>query len=152
MPRRGNPLPNGAVRVVGTGKNWLVQPRYVLRALVNAVNLSTPAGLLIGVAGRAKLVPGPRGMIIAENYRLKFPVASAFTIGNVVLEKNGRFFTPPVSCGLLAGTFRQQLLDQKLIEEKVILKEELQEYEGIWLINGVRGWLAVELMRNVKPS
>ncbi|WP_298831206.1 aminodeoxychorismate synthase component I [uncultured Planococcus sp.] len=75
-----------------------------------------------------------------------------FTIGNVVLEKNGRFFTPPVSCGLLAGTFRQQLLDQKLIEEKVILKEELQEYEGIWLINGVRGWLAVELMRNVKPS
>lgn len=68
-----------------------------------------------------------------------------FTIGNVVIEKNGRFFTPPVSCGLLAGTFRQQLLDQKLIEEKVIHKEELKDCDAIWLVNSVRGWLAVEL-------
>nr|WP_251047603.1 aminodeoxychorismate synthase component I [Planococcus sp. ISL-110] len=68
-----------------------------------------------------------------------------FTIGNVVVEKNGRFFTPPVSCGLLAGTFRQQLLDQKLIEEKIIHKEALRDCDAIWLINGVRGWLAVEL-------
>lgn len=68
-----------------------------------------------------------------------------FTIGNVVLEKDGQFFTPPVSCGLLAGTFRQQLLDQKRIEEKIIHKEELEDYDAIWLINSVRGWLAVEL-------
>ena len=74
-----------------------------------------------------------------------------FTIGNVVLEKNGRFFTPPVSCGLLAGTFRQQLLDQKRIEEKIIYKEELQDYEAIWLINGVRGWLPVALT-NLEPA
>ncbi|EGA91354.1 para-aminobenzoate synthase component II [Planococcus donghaensis MPA1U2] len=68
-----------------------------------------------------------------------------FTIGNVVVEKEGRFFTPPVKCGLLAGTFRQHLLDEKKIEEKIILKEELKEYDAIWFINGVRGWLAVEL-------
>ncbi len=67
-----------------------------------------------------------------------------FTIGNVVLEKEGRFFTPPVDCGLLAGTFRQQLLDQQKIEEKIILKRELKDYDAIWLVNGVRGWLAVE--------
>lgn len=73
-----------------------------------------------------------------------------FTIGNLVLEKDGRFYTPPVSCGLLAGTFRQHLLDQQIIEEKIIHKEELQEFEAIWLINGVRGWLAVELMNNVE--
>lgn len=75
-----------------------------------------------------------------------------FTIGNLVLEKDGRFYTPPVSCGLLAGTFRQHLLDQQIIEEKIIHKEELQEFEAIWLINGVRGWLAVELMNNVEIS
>ncbi|ANU09561.1 para-aminobenzoate synthase subunit I [Planococcus antarcticus DSM 14505] len=75
-----------------------------------------------------------------------------FTIGNVVLEKNGKFFTPPVSCGLLAGTFRQQLLDQQLIEEKIIYKEELEDCDAIWLINGVRGWLSVELMSNVEIS
>ena len=68
-----------------------------------------------------------------------------FTIGNLVLEKDGRFFTPPISCGLLAGTFRQHLLDQKLIEEKIIHKEELTDCDAIWLINGVRGWLKVEL-------
>ncbi|MEK6268520.1 MAG: aminodeoxychorismate synthase component I [Planococcus sp. (in: firmicutes)] len=68
-----------------------------------------------------------------------------FTIGNVVVEKDGRFFTPPVECGLLAGTFRQHLLDQQQIEEKIILKEELKEFDAIWFINGVRGWLAVEL-------
>ena len=68
-----------------------------------------------------------------------------FTIGNLVLEKDGRFFTPPVSCGLLAGTFRQQLLDQKLVEEKIVHKEELTDCDAVWLINGVRGWLKVEL-------
>lgn len=68
-----------------------------------------------------------------------------FTIGNVIVEKDGRFFTPPIGCGLLAGTLRQQLLDQQKIEEKIILKDELHEYDAIWFINGVRGWLAVEL-------
>lgn len=71
-----------------------------------------------------------------------------FTIGNVVLEKNGEFFTPPISCGLLAGTFRQQLLDQQLIEEKILDKEELDDYDALWLINGVRGWLAVEMVNS----
>ena len=69
-----------------------------------------------------------------------------FTIGNLVLEKDGRFFTPPVSCGLLAGTFRQHLLDQKLVEEKIVDKKELENCDGIWFVNSVRGWLAVELV------
>lgn len=69
-----------------------------------------------------------------------------FTIGNLVFEKDGRFYTPPVSCGLLAGTFRQHLLDQQVIEEKIVHKEELQDCDAVWLINGVRGWLAVELI------
>ena len=73
-----------------------------------------------------------------------------FTIGNLVLEKAGRFFTPPVSCGLLAGTFRQQLLDQQRIEEKVLDKKELKTCDAIWLINSVRGWLKVELIN--QPS
>lgn len=73
-----------------------------------------------------------------------------FTIGNLVLEKAGRFFTPPISCGLLAGTFRQQLLDQQRIEEKVLDKKELETCDAIWLINSVRGWLKVELIN--QPS
>ncbi|AQU80789.1 MULTISPECIES: aminodeoxychorismate synthase component I [Planococcus] len=71
-----------------------------------------------------------------------------FTIGNAVLEKNGKFFTPPVSCGLLAGTFRQQLVDRQVIEEKMITKEELADCDALWLVNSVRGWLAVELVND----
>ncbi len=51
----------------------------------NAVNLSTPLGLLVAVLGRARLRLGPRGLILAEGYRLPFPVAGAFTVGDVVL-------------------------------------------------------------------
>ncbi|WKA53569.1 aminodeoxychorismate synthase component I [Planococcus shixiaomingii] len=68
-----------------------------------------------------------------------------FTIGNLVFEKDGKFYTPPVSCGLLAGTFRQFLLDNKKIEEKKIYKNDLANYDAIWFINSVRGWLKVTL-------
>lgn len=69
-----------------------------------------------------------------------------FTIGNVVVEKDGEFFTPPVSCGALPGTFRQQLLDEGIISEKIILKDELGDWDAVWFINSVRGWLRVEMI------
>lgn len=56
----------------------------------NFLNLSTPAGALVGVLGRASLSRGPRGLFFANGYRLGFPVAGAFTVGNVILSKNGR--------------------------------------------------------------
>jgi hypothetical protein len=58
-------------------------------------------GLLVAVIGRAKIRRGPRGLFIAEHYRLKFPVANAFTIGSVItttktwdemLARNPRLF------------------------------------------------------------
>src|SRR5699024_3867635 len=33
-----------------------------------------------------------------------------FTTGNIVVEMDGKLYTPPVTCGLLAGTFRNELL------------------------------------------
>ncbi|WP_138418450.1 aminodeoxychorismate synthase component I [Aquibacillus sediminis] len=68
-----------------------------------------------------------------------------FTIGNLVVEKNGKYFTPPIQSGLLAGTFRQYLLDTNQIEEKVIHKDELSLFDNVWFINSVRGWLPVEI-------
>lgn len=70
-----------------------------------------------------------------------------FTIGNLVAEKDGKFYTPPVECGLLAGTFRQYLLDRGEIEEKIIHKDELGNFDAIWFVNSVRGWLKVELQK-----
>ncbi len=68
-----------------------------------------------------------------------------FTRGNVVAEMNGRRITPPLSCGLLAGTLRQELLEKEQIEERVITLYELQQASALWFINGVRGWVPVKL-------
>lgn len=59
--------------------------RHRLRAVWNVVNLSTPLGLAVAAAGRARLVRGPRALVFAEGYRLGFPVAGAFTVGCVVI-------------------------------------------------------------------
>ncbi|MFC6081350.1 hypothetical protein [Sphaerisporangium aureirubrum] len=59
--------------------------RHRARQVVNLVNLSTPLGLLIALAGRASVRRGDDGLLYAHGYRLRFPVAGAFTVGNVVL-------------------------------------------------------------------
>lgn len=55
------------------------------RAIANAINLSTPLGVLVAAAGRARLRRGPHGLLLGEGYRLPFPVAGAFTVGDVII-------------------------------------------------------------------
>lgn len=56
-----------------------------VRRTGNLLNGSTALGLLACRVGRARRRAGPRGLILAEGYRLRFPRAGAFTVGNVVL-------------------------------------------------------------------
>jgi para-aminobenzoate synthetase/4-amino-4-deoxychorismate lyase len=63
-----------------------------------------------------------------------------FTIGNLVVELNGKFYTPPIRCGLLAGTFRTHLLETGQVEERVIRVEGLKDCAKIFLVNSVRKW------------
>jgi hypothetical protein len=58
-----------------------------LRRLVNAVTLATPLGLALARYGRAVVVPGPDGLLLATQYRgwVPAPRAPAVTVGNVVL-------------------------------------------------------------------
>ncbi|GAA2369466.1 hypothetical protein [Nonomuraea africana] len=65
-----------------------MERRHRIRRIANFVNLSTPLGLLISVAGGARRTDGPNGLILAYGYRFAFPVAGAFTVGNVVLTKH----------------------------------------------------------------
>lgn len=60
-----------------------------IRRVGNVVNLTTPLGVLVAVIGRARLRPGPDGLLLAEGYRWGFPVAGAFTIGDVVISRHG---------------------------------------------------------------
>ncbi len=60
-------------------------------------------------------------------------------VANVVFNTpGGGWITPPVSSGLLQGTYRSFLLKQGLLEEKTIRIEELDAYSGPCLINSVR--------------
>lgn len=59
-----------------------------IRLVANYVNLSTPLGLLIAKLGRARLSRRADGLILAHGYRIPFPVAGAFTVGNVVLTRH----------------------------------------------------------------
>ncbi len=61
-------------------------------------------------------------------------------IANIVVELDGRKVTPPVSCGLLAGTFRNELLERGEIEERIVTLDDLKRASVIWLINSVRKW------------
>ena len=69
------------------------------------------------------------------------------TLGNVVVEMGGQRYTPPLACGLLPGTFRAYLLDQKAIQERVITRQDLEECDRIFIVNSVRGWQDAELIR-----
>jgi len=65
------------------------------------------------------------------------------TRANVVAKLNGIWVTPPVSCGLLAGTYRADLLSRKKIIEQRITTDELLHAEQVCLINSVHKWIAV---------
>jgi para-aminobenzoate synthetase/4-amino-4-deoxychorismate lyase len=61
-------------------------------------------------------------------------------ISNVFVEKSGRWQTPPVACGLLAGVYRRHLLATRPeIEERVLHLDDLEQADAIYLANAVRG-------------
>lgn len=91
----------------------------------------------------AETMPADAFSVLLWNERQEL---TEFAVGNLAVEKDGEFFTPPVSCGLLPGTFRQQLLDAGELKEKVIRRDELEDYDAVWFINSVRGWLRVEMI------
>ena len=67
------------------------------------------------------------------------------TIANVVIVKNGRRFTPPVSCGLLPGVFRNWLIINGELVEKILTMADLCDADSVFLINSVRKWMPAQL-------
>jgi para-aminobenzoate synthetase/4-amino-4-deoxychorismate lyase len=67
-------------------------------------------------------------------------------IANIVVPIDGELLTPPVSSGLLPGTFREQLLAERKIKERVITIDELKNAGEFFLINSVRKWMRVQLI------
>jgi para-aminobenzoate synthetase / 4-amino-4-deoxychorismate lyase len=64
-------------------------------------------------------------------------------LANVAVQLDNRWYTPPVTCGLLAGVMRDALVRRGRLRERVITLEELDHAEAIVLFNSVRGFIRV---------
>jgi|CXWL01.1.fsa_nt_gi para-aminobenzoate synthetase/4-amino-4-deoxychorismate lyase len=60
---------------------------------------------------------------------------------NLALRLDGRLWTPPVECGLLAGCLRAEALARGKLAERVLLREDLARAEAVYLLSSVRGWI-----------
>jgi para-aminobenzoate synthetase/4-amino-4-deoxychorismate lyase len=82
-------------------------------------------------------------------------------ISNVFIEKDGRWFTPPIECGLLAGVYRRYLLSTRPeieergperqvfvagVQERVLFLNDLRQADGVYLSNAVRGLRRVTIV------
>lgn len=68
------------------------------------------------------------------------------TITNIFIETNGKLLTPPLSCGLLAGIYRDHVLSTETrATEQTLTVNDLKTAQNIYICNSVRGWLQVTL-------
>lgn len=61
------------------------------------------------------------------------------TIANLAIRFGDTLVTPPVSCGLLPGILRAELLANAELQERVLTADDLHRNEGIFLFNSLRG-------------
>jgi para-aminobenzoate synthetase/4-amino-4-deoxychorismate lyase len=68
-------------------------------------------------------------------------------ISNIFIEKDGRWLTPPLECGLLPGVYRRHLLESRPeIEECIVTLDDLRTADAIYLANAVRGLRRVKIV------
>ncbi|HJZ13126.1 MAG TPA: chorismate-binding protein, partial [Acidobacteriota bacterium] len=75
-----------------------------------------------------------------------------FTIGNLIVEIDGQYLTPPIACGVLPGTFRAHLMETGQVVERTIRVEQLKDCTKVFRVNSVRKWQKVELQRKLVTS
>ncbi len=75
------------------------------------------------------------------------------SIYNLIIETpDGRLLTPPVSCGLLAGTYRALLIEQGEITEQLVTLADLKSAVSMSVINSVRGIRPAVLCAALAPT
>lgn len=68
------------------------------------------------------------------------------TIANLAVRIDGRWWTPPLDAGLLAGIERNRLVSEGVLAERPITIGELRTAESLALVSSVRGWRDAELL------
>ncbi len=120
----------------------------------------TPEPVRLALAGRPMPTRGPRAEYLAhkttrrELYATTKP-ADAFDVilwneageltecsfGNLAVQLDGQWLTPPLDSGLLPGVLRAELLAQGRVREARLTRDDLARAEGLAFFNSLRGWL-----------
>lgn len=87
-----------------------------------------------------------KGMFFDEIYFNEKGELTEGSRSNVIIKQNGILYTPPVSCGLLNGTYRNHLLKQGKIVEKTLYLNDVLNAEEIYCVNSIRGMVKTELI------
>lgn len=67
------------------------------------------------------------------------------THSNVFVQSDDRLWTPPVTSGVLAGVYRDYVLETRdTAKECVLTLDDLREADAIYCCNAVRGWCEAE--------
>jgi para-aminobenzoate synthetase/4-amino-4-deoxychorismate lyase len=66
--------------------------------------------------------------------------ATEVTIANLAVRLAGRWYTPPLDCGLLPGVERARRVEAGELAERVITVDELAQAEDLSVVNSLRGW------------
>jgi para-aminobenzoate synthetase/4-amino-4-deoxychorismate lyase len=101
---------------------------------------------------RRELYDRERGKAVAQGFYdvLFVNTAGQVTEGSISnlfvrLEKDGPLFTPPVSCGLLAGTFSRMLIEQGRATERIMTRNEVLTAAELYVANSVRRFVRVQV-------
>ncbi len=70
-------------------------------------------------------------------------------ITNIMIKKDGKFYTPPVTAGLLNGCYRGQLILEKKVIEKSFSIDELLSADEVVIFNSIRKEIVVEEIKNI---
>jgi len=67
---------------------------------------------------------------------------------NIIIKRNGQYFTPPIDCGVLPGTYRAHLLSSKTLplSERILSPHDVETAEEVWVCNAVRGLVRALLL------
>jgi para-aminobenzoate synthetase/4-amino-4-deoxychorismate lyase len=66
-------------------------------------------------------------------------------ISNIFIRRKNRLLTPPVDCGLLAGTYRRFLLQKDRAVEQVLTVTDIYNADDVYVANSVRGLVQVKV-------
>ncbi|WP_166454489.1 aminodeoxychorismate synthase component I [Lacisediminimonas profundi] len=66
---------------------------------------------------------------------------------NVFVKLDGRWYTPPLSSGLLSGVMRSVLLEDRAMQasERVLLEDDLRNAQAVMVCNALRGAVVAEV-------